>query len=149
MMGLRVVPLTLEEADALVDLWHRHRDPVGAHRWSIGAVNDQNRLVGACIVGRPVARGCAPYTTAEVTRLVTNGTRNACSLLYAAAARAATAMGYDKIQTYTLETEPGTSLRAVGWTRAGVTSLDRKGWETRDWGKPQTPIRKVRWEKTL
>ena len=55
-------------------------------------------------------------TTLEVTRLCTDGTRNACSFLYSRAARIAKEMGYKKIITYILETENGSSLKASGWT---------------------------------
>lgn len=62
-----------------------------------------------------------PTEVLEVTRLCTDGTPNACSMLYAACARAAQAMGFYKIQTYILDTEPGTSLKAAGWEDEGPT----------------------------
>jgi len=71
--------------------------------------------VGVAIVGRPVSRYLDNGLTLEVNRLCTTGEKNACSMLYASAARAAKAMGYRKIITYTLDSEPGTSLRAAGW----------------------------------
>lgn len=115
-MSLRVVPLTLAEANCLVARWHRHHKPVVGHRFSLGVEAD-GKLVGAAIVSRPVARMTDQYRIAEVTRLVTDGTRNACSILYAAAARVAKEMGFDRIQTFILATEPGTSLCAAGWTQ--------------------------------
>lgn len=146
-MGLRVVPLTLKQLNAFVTEHHRHHKPVRGHRFSLGAMLDDN-LVGACSVGRPVARGCDPYMTAEVTRLVTDGTRNACSILYAAAARACAAMGFHKIQTYILDSEPGTSLKASGWAyeadtygrewkhTAGPRRTDQPNCAKRRWAKP-------------
>ena len=160
-MSLRIVPLTLAQANSLVASLHRHHKPVVGHRFSIGAEAD-GKLVGAAIVGRPVAGnrmvGNAQYMTAEVTRLVTDGTKNACSILYAAAARTAREMGFDSIQTYTLEQESGTSLRAAGWTLDGVTSVTdwesdaRKGQLRLDGrmyrdDQPMTP--KSRWVKRL
>lgn len=112
---MMIIPLDLADANALVARLHRHHRPVVGHRFSIGLEKD-GKLIGALIVGRPVARGCDQKRTAEVTRLVTDGTTNACSALYSAAARAARAMGYDSIQTYILDDEPGTSLKASGWT---------------------------------
>lgn len=53
--------------------------------------------------------------TLEINRCCTDGTKNACSILYAAAWRAAKALGYERIVTYTRESEPGTSLRAAGF----------------------------------
>ena len=57
-------------------------------------------------MGRPVSRYLDDGLTLEVNRLCTTGAENACSMLYGAAARAARAMGYQKIITYTLDTEP-------------------------------------------
>src|SRR5438067_820085 len=114
---LAVVPLTLAEANAFVARRHRHHMPVVGHRFSLGAIDGDGVLVGCAIVGRPVARGFDWRRVCEVTRVCTDGTRNAPSLLYGACARAAAAMGYERIITYTLESEPGTSLRAAGWVR--------------------------------
>jgi len=111
---LKVIPLTLRQANDLVSRLHRHHKPVTGHRFSLGA-EENTFLVGAAIVGRPVARMTEQYRIAEVTRLVTDGTKNACSFLYGACARVAKEMGFDSIQTFILEEEPGTSLIASGW----------------------------------
>ena len=144
---LRVVPLELAEANELVRRWHRHHKPAQGHRFSLGVLNERDELVGAVIVGRPVARlGGDPSEVVEVTRLVTNGTANACSALYGAAARAAHALGYRRIQTYILEEETGISLKAAGWKREGVFGGGQ--WHHTD-GKPRRmdqPIGpKIRW----
>ena len=114
MKSLYLVHLELKEANDLVLQLHRHHKPVVGHRFSIG-VRDGDVLVGAAIIGRPVSRELDFKAIVEVTRLVTDGTEHACSFLYGAAARAAKALGYQKIQTYILRSEPGTSLRASGW----------------------------------
>jgi hypothetical protein len=116
---LRVVPLTLAAANAEVRRLHRHHDPVVGHRWSIGVMTPDCVLVGAAIAGRPVARMLDDGTCVEVLRLVSDGTANACSCLYGAMRRIAREMGYERILTYTLASEPGTSLRAAGWERFG------------------------------
>jgi hypothetical protein len=118
---MQVTPLTIKQANELISRLHRHHKPVVGHRFSIGLLN-QGVLVGAAVVGRPVAREVEQYTIAEVTRLVTDGTPNACSMLYSACARAAKAMGFTKIQTYILDSEPGTSLKASGWKLEGKTA---------------------------
>lgn len=119
--GLHLVPVTLAEAKAYVSAYHRHHvAPVG-HRWSIGAARG-GVLVGVVVCGRPVSRHADDGQTAEVTRLCTDGTSNACSMLYGAAARAAAAMGYASIQTYILDTELGASLRASGWEEVRTTA---------------------------
>lgn len=147
---LRPVPLTLSEANALIAQLHRHHKPVVGHRFTIGAKDAAGRVVGAIVVGRPVARMTDQYAVAEVTRLVTDGTKNACSLLYGAAARAAEAMGYDRIQTFILDEEPGTSLRAAGWVLEGRS-------DGGDWNCPsrggrrvdQPQVGKQRWVKSF
>lgn len=117
---LHVVPLELAEANRLVAQWHRHHQPSQGHRFSLGVMDNDGVLHGAAIVGRPVARlAGSPRDVLEVVRLVTDGTKNACSILYAAAARAGLAMGYRRIQTYILDDEPGTTLTAAGWTCEG------------------------------
>lgn len=111
---LRVIPCALADANAFVAAYHRHHKPVQGHKFSIAAAAGE-QVRGVCIVGRPVARQRDDGLTLEVTRLCTDGTRNACSMLYAAAWRAARAMGYTRMGTYTLDTENGASLRAAGW----------------------------------
>lgn len=113
-----IVPVSLAEANQFVREHHRHHGPVVGHKFSIGA-SDGERIVGVCIVGRPVSRYLDDGLTLEVTRLCTDGTRNACSMLYAAAWRASRAMGYKRLVTYILDTENGASLRAAGWKCVG------------------------------
>ena len=115
-MSLCIIPLELRTANELVAKLHRHHKPVQGHGFSLGVLDtSRNELVGAAIVGRPVSRNVPANEVLEVTRLVTDGTKNACSSLYAAAARVGKELGYLKIQTYILETEQGTSLIASGW----------------------------------
>ena len=149
MKRLRLKPLTRSQVNNLIREWHRHHKPVPGYRFAIGAkVGDE--LVGAIVVGRPVAQMTEQYEIAEATRCVTNGHKNACSFLYAAAARAAGAMGFEKIQTFILEHEPGTSLIAAGWIFDGMT-------DGGDWNRPsrgnrrtdQPQGKKQRWVKHL
>lgn len=121
-MRLAIRPLTLKQANELVARLHRHHKPARGHRFSIACVDLETGIIhGAAIVGRPVARGCSPYEVAEVTRLVTDGTINACSKLYSACARICKEMGFLKIQTYILYSESGVTLRAAGWTHEADT----------------------------
>jgi hypothetical protein len=120
MNKMRHTRIKLDEANAFVERLHRHHKPVVGHLFSLGAtLNDE--LVGVAIVGRPVARLRDDGLTAEVTRLCTDGTPNACSFLYGAAARAAFALGFRRIGTYILASEPGTSLTGAGWRLIGET----------------------------
>ena len=117
-MPLEHIPMSLADANAFVGQHHRHHPPVPGHKFSLAATLD-GLVVGVVIVGRPVARMRQDGTTLEVTRLCTDGTRNACSFLYGAAARAAFALGYRRLGTYTLPDEGGASLRGAGWKLIG------------------------------
>lgn len=109
---LHVLPLLLREANAVIEKWHRHhRARWNMHTFSLGAVRD-SELVGAAIISRPAARHYNAREVAEVARPRHRLHPHVASMLYAAAARACTAMGYKTIQTYILDREPGTSLRA-------------------------------------
>jgi len=117
-MSLKVVPITLDEANAFVARHHRHHQPVVGHKFSIAIAT--NAIVhGVAVIGRPVARSLDDGWTLEVNRCCTDGTRNACSMLYGAAWRAAKAMGFRRLITYTLQNEGGASLRAAGWLLIG------------------------------
>jgi hypothetical protein len=130
---LTVRPCTLKQANDLVSAIHRHHKPVVGHRFSL-ALYDGDRLVAVAICGRPVARKCDPYSTLEILRCASDGTHNAISRLYGAICRAADAMGYDSVQTYTLPEEGGSSLMASGFEFAGECGGGQ--WEHTD-GKPR------------
>lgn len=117
-MGLIVVPVSLKQANDYVETYHRHHLKTQGHKFSIG-VEDNGKLVGVCIVGRPVSRHLDDGKTLEVTRLCTDGTYNACSILYSRSAKIAKDMGYSKIITYILQSESGSSLKASGWVCDG------------------------------
>jgi hypothetical protein len=110
---MQIVHVELAAANAFIERHHRHHKKIPWHRFSIGAVHD-GRLVAVAVVGRPLG-GSNQDRWVEVTRLCSDGTANACSFLYGAAARAAFALGYTRIQTYILKGEPGTSLKGAGW----------------------------------
>jgi hypothetical protein len=144
---LAIVPMTKGEADAFIREHHRHHRPHPFSHFAVGA-SDGDRIVGVAIVGRPSARMLMDGWTAEVTRVATDGTRNACSILYGAAWRAARALGYRKLVTYTLPEEGGASLRGAGWTvigEAGGGSWSRKDRPRIDTHPTQA---KLRWEKS-
>ncbi|TQN32641.1 hypothetical protein FHX37_2618 [Haloactinospora alba] len=142
---LWIVPVSFRDAAAYVAIWHRHhsRSPRG-HKFSLGVVNAENYVVGVAIVGRPIARGLDDARTLEVTRLATDGTHNACSKLYGATWRAARALGYERLVTYTHTDESGASLRAAGWRPAAVLP-PREGWN-RPGAVAAGGIARTRWE---
>lgn len=126
-LQLEVVPVTIGQAKAFVDQHHRHMTAPRSGLFATGLASGPD-LVGVVIVGRPVARELDDGWTAEVVRLcVLPGYRNGCSKLYAAAWRAARALGYRSLITYTLRSEPGTSLRAAGWHEVAAVKDRRRG----------------------
>jgi hypothetical protein len=144
-MALRIVPTTLREACAFVAEHHRHHRPPQGGLFAL-ACADGERVVGVAIVGRPVARELQDGFTAEVTRLATNGARNACSMLYAAAWRGCRSLGYRRLVTYTLPEEGGASLRGAGWRCVG--SAGGGAWSRK--ARPRVDLhptqQKLRWE---
>ena len=113
-------PISLADANAFVTDKHRHHKPVRGHKFSIAAYLSEH-LVGVVIVGRPVSRVRDDRLTLEITRLCTDGTRNACSFLIGKATLAAFALGFRRVGTYILLSETGVSLRAAGWTLISET----------------------------
>jgi hypothetical protein len=126
---LHLVPVDFKTACGFVADWHRHHKPPVGHKFSLGVADAGGVLRGVAMVGRPVARHYADGLTLEVNRTATDGTKNANSMLYGAAWRAAKALGYSRLITYTQATESGISLKAAGWTVVGELRA-RKGWDT-------------------
>lgn len=145
-MRLHIVPMSLAQANAFVAEHHRHHKPVIGHKFSIGVEDEDNKLRGVAIVGRPVARGRDDGLTLEVTRLATDGCSNACSALYSASWRAAKATGYLRLGTYILASEPGTSLTAAGFRL--VHEVKGRSWDTpsRRRGDRHPTVDKQLWE---
>jgi len=124
---LCVVPITFKDAAAFVGMWHRHLRPPVGHKFSVGLANELGVLVGVAMVGRPVARHYDDGLTLEVNRTATDGTKNANSMLYGTCWRAAKALGWQRLITYTQDGESGASLRAAGY-RVVAERPARRGW---------------------
>lgn len=132
----------------IASLHRHHKPPVGA-LFAVGVADESGKVVGVATVGRPVARMLQDGYTAEVTRVATDGTPNACSALYGACWRAARALGWKTLITYTLVSEPGTSLVASGWKVLGTV-------RGRSWTTPSRPREdkhpledKIKWAKVF
>lgn len=146
---LRLRPCSFKEACEYVKHFHRHHKPPVGHKFSIAVEDHEGNLHGVVMVGRPVARALDNGLTLEVNRCCTDGSKNACSMLYGATARASKALGYSKIITYTLPSEGGASLRAAGWAKE-VTNRNGVGWSNRGGGREENhPDPKDRWVKLL
>ena len=159
MSDLQLIPVTLRQARRFIGEQHRHNRPPQGWKFGVGLMNGTGELRGVAVAGQPVARALDDGTTVEVTRVATDGSKNANSMLYGAVLRAAKALGYRRAITYTLDSESGSSLKAVGFVEVARTP------GTREWARPgQESMRapmlfgdrypqhdgeKIRWEKWL
>jgi hypothetical protein len=143
-MSLELQPIAYNDACKFIKQHHRHHLPPQGWKFGI-AVNDGEKVVGVVTIGRPVARNFDNGWTLEVTRCCTDGTRNACSMLYSAAWRAAKALGYKRLITYTLETEDGSSLKASNWRLIGLAG-GGDGWLSRPRTIKYPTAQKKLWE---
>ena len=135
---MQVVPITFRQACEFVNSHHRHNKPPRGHKFSIGILNADGQLCGVAMAGRPIARAFDNGRTLEVNRTCTDGSRNANSMLYGAVWRAAKAMGYQRLITYTQANESGASLRAAGFTR--VKELRARG----SWAEESRKLKETR-----
>lgn len=144
---LVIVPTTLKEANTFVALHHRNHRPTVGHKFSL-AVSKCGEICGVAIVGRPVSRHADDGWTLEVNRCCTDGTKNACSILYGAAWKASKALGYRRLITYTLPSEGGASLRAAGWACLGESGGGNWNVQSRPRIDTEHQQMKLKWEKS-
>lgn len=146
-LGLHIHPVSLRAANEFVAVHHRHHGPVRGHKFAVAVADSRGAVCGVAIAGRPVARLLDSGWRLEVLRVATDGTPNACSMLYGAVARAGVAIGYrrEDILTYTLATETGASLRAAGWVPVATTNGSSWDRPTRRRTDKHPTTNKVRW----
>lgn len=146
-MRVEIRPITLKKASEYINQNHRHHNATVGCKFAIGCF-DNDKMVGCAVCGRPVSRHLDDGLTCEINRVCTDGTHNACSMLYGACCRIAKAMGYKLIITYTLLSEPGSSLRASNFEDAGQAGGTH--WTgKRNRGQDIPAEMKRRWEKKL
>lgn len=160
-MSLTLVPVTHAEARRFIGTHHRHNGYAQPPTWKFGVgVESDGVLVGVAMAGLPKARMAMDRFTLEVNRTCTDGTPNVNSMLYGAVARAAKALGYRKLITYTHPEEPGSSLKAAGWTMDNADAGSVESWAVRRstaiqyerdlFGNERVPAGpKVRWIKEV
>jgi hypothetical protein len=152
--NLKVIPLSLKQANEFVTKYHRHNKRCIGHKFSIGA-EYKGKLVGVAIIGRPVARKLDNQFTLEINRncVLDDAPKGTCSFLYSKAIKIWQSMGGKKIITYTLETESGSSLKAVNFIKETMVQIfkENTGWTTREnrvWQNVQS-VPRIRWGKQL
>lgn len=147
--SLRLCHISLGVANEFVAAWHRHHGPVMQCIFKVGVCDDSGVLRGVAIAESPKGIGNMDNDTLEVTRCATDGTKNACSMLYGACARAAFALGWRKVITYNEKGESGASLRAAGY-RVIASRPPRKGWDTQSRPRDNRKYRSIQrllWER--
>jgi len=157
-VAVELVPVSRDDARAFVRAHHRHnRRPASAEVLRVGLAID-SQLVAVALAGVP-ARELMDGRTLEVTRICTLGHENACSRLYGAIARAAKALGWRRLYTYTLASEPGTSPRAAGFVEDGIVPASDRA--TKNGSRPRYDVNllgetveteseeKIRWRRDL
>ena len=147
-MSLRVVPCTRDRARSFIRIHHRHHAPPLGAVFYLACADQSGVVRGVASVGRPVARRMDDGFTLEVNRVATDGARNACSLLLGAARRVAFSLGYDRIITYTLPKEGGSSLKGAGWVNDRATRGRDQDWASRPGRDSRQLGVKWRWVST-
>lgn len=144
---MEIKPISLRKANEFVKENHRHNLPTAGGKFAISCVQD-GKLIGVAICGRPINRCLDDDNTLEVYRVATDGTRNSTSFLYNRCKRIGQLMGYERIITYTLQSESGSSLRGIG-------AKQMSNFKGRQWKVHQNGVRnfqsvfnenKIRWE---
>ena len=146
--GVNVAPCTVREARRVCAEWHRHLPDVQGGLFAAKVVDDLGALRGVAIAGNP-SRTWQGTGRIVISRVATDGAGNACSMLYGALCRAARALGYREAWTYTLQGEPGTSLRAAGFVDMGLTDGGEHDRAKRPRRPAVRPEPKRRWLRRL
>lgn len=145
---LKAIPISRDNANKFVNRLHRHHIASIGDKYRIAAADSSGKVVGIVQVGRPVSRMLDDGKTLEITRCCTDGTKNACSFLYGRATKIAKLMGYERMITYTLENEIGSSLVASGFKFDGMTNGGSWNCKSRPRQQKAPVCRKKRWVKT-
>ena len=147
MDGYSFKPIGIREANQFIKLYHRHSGPVQGYKFAVSVMTDQGDVVGVGIAGRPIAQALDDRVTLEITRVcVKPGHKNVCSMIYARIRDIGKLMGYQTIITYTLSSESGASLRAIGARQVAVTRPG--GWDRKSRSRANRAIYdqpKIRW----
>jgi hypothetical protein len=159
-----IAPIPLSVANDFVKKYHRHNDERKIHKFSLGLYKkseDKDILIGVAICGSPTGISYNGKSFLEVYRVCVTEANNSCSMLYGRCTRIAKELGYEKLITYTLKTEPGTTVKASGfeletdeaggkkWTGKRAKEREKKRNEAGIVLKLPPEEKKNRWAKLL
>lgn len=147
-MTCALAPCTVKAARAMVKVWHRHLPDIQGGLFAVRVLAPDGTCVGVGVAGNP-SRLWQHQAKLVISRVATTGHENACSALYGALCRAAKALGYREVWTYTLPEEPGTSLRAAGFIDMGLTRGGEHDRPSRPRKPAPRPDKKRRWMRRL
>lgn len=145
---IAIAPCTVKAARKVVRAWHRDLPDIQGGLFAAQCVDGDGSCVGVAIAGNP-SRVWQGQAKLVIQRVATQGYENACSALYGALCRAAKALGYHEVWTYTLPHEPGTSLRAAGFMDMGLTDGGEWDRPSRARKPAKCPQKKRRWLRKL
>ena len=148
---LTAVPITQRDAKEWVNTHHKHNKAPHGDVFRVAARADE-MIVGVAMVGRPVSRVLQSQGAAEVIRmcLVEGAPKNTASFLYGRCIRAARALGYTALYTYSLDFEEGASIRASSFVVDG--HVRGRSWSCKGRPRVDQPFQKtnkIRWKKEL
>lgn len=153
-----LVPLTLADCRRFVASYHSH-SPVTAKGWlfGVGVRGSDGNLAAVGIASRVKARHLDKLEHVEISRVATDCTRMACSMVYGHLCSAAKHLGRTRAYTYTLASECASCVKAAGFV-FDAESPDERGWDRSKrprvevdlFGNERTPHEaKVRWRREL
>lgn len=145
---MKLAPCTVKAALKQVREWHRHLPELQGGLFAAQCIDDDGNCLGVAVAGNP-AQEWQGTGRIVISRVATSGAENACSMLYGALCRAAKALGYSEVWTYTLPTEPGTSLRAAGFIDMGMSDGGEHSRKSRLRKPAKHPEPKRRWVRKL
>jgi hypothetical protein len=146
--ALKLRSISLREANRFLAIVDNRQGPVRRHKFAIALKGQDGALQGVAIAGPPSTRSLDTGWRLEILLVATDGTPQAESTLYEAAARTGEAIGYRRcdILTHTRATDSDTALREAGW----VPIAEAPGTSPRYPGRPPaanrpTGGRTIRW----
>ena len=148
---MKAKPMSQRQAKEWVTTHYNNNKTPHGDIFRVAAEHDC-KIVGVAMVGRPVSRVLQDRGGAEVLRmcLIEGAPKNTASFLYGRCIRAAKALGYTALYTYSLEFEEAASIRAASFVEDG--KVKGRSWASK--GRPRTDqpfqrLDKVRWMKPL
>lgn len=144
---LSLAPCTVKAALRHVREWHRHLPALQGGLFAASCVDPAGKVVAVAIAGNP-SRVWQGTGRIVITRVASSVGGNACGMLCGSLSRAADALGYKEVWTYTLPEEDGRTLRGAGFKDMGLTDGGDYGRPSRAREPAVRPEPKRRWVRT-